>query len=130
MHIYKNAKRVMLWIGEDEEESDPLSFYLGRGTNLSTKSAFNLATSLAQCSRSKAEMLIKETTPQLIKPRWWYLANLFYRPWFRLSNIMRKNYIDQLNEFEVLCGTSYIPWPTLRFAADRTRALSPVPRLF
>jgi hypothetical protein len=104
MHIYKNAKRVMLWIGADEEDSDLLSFYLRRGTKASTKAAFNLATALAQSSRHEAEMLIKETTPQLIKPRWCYLANLFYRPWFRLSNIMRKNFVDQLNEFEALCG--------------------------
>ncbi len=130
MHIYKNAKKVMLWIGEDKEKGDPLLFYLGRGSNTSTKAAFNLAVALAQSSKSEAQILIKETTLELIKQRWCYLANLFYRLWFRLSNIMRKNYADQLNEFEILCGTSSIPWSTLSCAADRMRALSPTTQIF
>jgi hypothetical protein len=41
MHIYKNAKKVMLWIGEDGHYEDSLAFYLGRGTDAPTKAAPN-----------------------------------------------------------------------------------------
>jgi hypothetical protein len=80
MHIYKNAKKVMLWIGEDGHYEDSLAFYLGRGIDASMKASLDLAVTSSQCSKSEAAKLIKETTPELAKPRWCYLENLLYQP--------------------------------------------------
>jgi hypothetical protein len=79
---------------------------------------------------SLAQFWIKKTTPELLTPRWVYLANLIYRAWFQLSGIMRKNSTDQLKDFTTFCEASSMAWPTVSCAAESMGAFSPTPQIF
>ncbi|MCJ1361778.1 hypothetical protein MMC16_000878 [Acarospora aff. strigata] len=129
-HIYTSAQRVLLWIGSNHDDKDPMNAYLGEGTPASTKYAFEFASAMAAAEFARAPLrsVMASVVSSTGLPGWCYLARLLYRPWFRELPLLRTNYVSQLREVVLLCGAASIPWSKVSIAAERARLLQPIPR--
>jgi hypothetical protein len=124
--IYATARNVIIWAGNDHED-DCFEQYLGKGTQKTTKHAFEFAQLLAAAPAANVTKLLQQRYSETGIHSWAYLIRICCRPFFRGLPLLRTNYVEDRPSLSARCSSSTIPWSTLQKAAQRLRIAHPTP---
>ena len=126
MPIHFKAEQVIIWAGLSTS-SDFMDYYLGSNSEALVEEGFGFAQLLATVPVEDVIPIIRNTCLEGESLSWYHFIRILYRPWFRETNLLRTNYVDNLSQAIVLCGNLSIPWSQLILAAKRLRAAKPSP---
>jgi hypothetical protein len=121
--IYKQAKQVIVWLGNYSEPEDELVEFpeewgfqkLEPGSFESTQEAFKLARDLARSYDFESDKFDLSVHPSDNFRTWGYLCQLFCRPWYRRLWVFQE--VNLARQALILCGDCTIDWNALWRAA-------------
>ena len=110
--IYRSAKRVIVWLGDQSETSEmAMRFLPGLEAALSTYHGKSSANTIFNAQLGQELKSTHFVLPPCKAAEWTSLSELFARPWFRRLWIVQEVVLGQ--EVQLQCGRSNLPWSTL-----------------